>query len=291
MVWSFTEACEFLRSPLSQWKKMQASTVLNFEFVNATRNQGGCSTVHIARDKEFNVLSAIKVVQLKSLTKEEHFKKEARISNILTGMPNIIQVKNSFIESDHGFIVMELAECDLHDKFVGRPIQQKLLKQIFLQICTGVLSCHSKGIIHLDIKPENILIDANGVAKLCDFGSAVEIHNAANYFQTCSEIGSELYVAPEVRKTPMTIGFSADMFSLGVLLFVLVCGAYPYRGKTEEEILKSYHNDDICFDALENAKITPVGKNLIRLLLKPTPKYRLTIAQTINHPWFTENEM
>jgi len=181
---------------------------------------------------------------------------------------------------------MEMAVTDFHEQFIGKKIPTKTLKKLFFQICTAVHSCHQKRIAHLDIKPENILIDRAGDIKLCDFGSAVDVSNLPNYIEHF-EFGSDFYSAPEIRQNPPIIGLEADMWSLGILLHVLVCGAFPFEGNNEQEMIYNYKNQNLSMRYLDMSKdISAVGKNLIRLLLKPLPKHRLSISQTINHPWF-----
>merc|ERR1711879_54599 len=121
----------------------------------------------------------------------------------------------------------------------------------------------------------------------CDFGSAVLLHCLPDYI-THFEFGSDFYAAPEIRRKSPVISTAADMWSLGVLLFVLVCGTFPFAGKSESHMLENYRNCNVSLAPLKNSSISSLGKNLIRLLLKQDPQHRLTIDQTLNHPWFNE---
>ena len=276
-----------LKPLLIVWRKKLSSSILNFHIVGPTKNQGGCSTVYVAHDREFDLPVALKVVPFKKSFARKQFQNEARITKRLSGSPHIVHIYNTFIESNHGFIAMEMADTDLHEKYLGRQLDLKLLKQIFLQICLAVQSCHQNNVAHLDIKPENILIDRAGNIKLCDFGSAVMVTSVPDYLPQI-DLGSDFYSAPEVHTKPVQVGLEADMWSLGVLLYAFVCGTFPYDGENECEMMENYRQGNVSFSHLEYAKISPVGKNLIRLLLKPLPQHRLTISQTLNHPWFHE---
>jgi len=274
--------------PVQMWRKHKASSIINFHIINQTNQQGACSSVYIAHDKLYNTKVALKVVPLKGENALPLFANEAKIVQLLSGSPNIVKVSNCFVEAGHGFIVMEIGTSDLHSRYIGRQLEVNVIKNLFQQILIGVQSCHRKGIAHLDIKPENILVnDSNDSVALCDFGSAVDVRSIPEYMKTFS-FGSALYAAPEIRGREKNVTLAADMWSLGVLLHMLVTGFYPFEGETPSEVYENYMKDNLCFDFLQGANISSVGKNLIRLLLKASPKYRLTIDQAIKHPWFDE---
>lgn len=270
------------------WRKRIAATILNFHIYRPTKTQGGCSVVYIALDKEFGSTVALKVTSFKRSFSKKQFLNEANIAVILSDAKHITTCYNTFIESNHGFIVMELAQTDFHEKYIGKQLESKLLKSLFYQVCLSVADCHKKRVAHLDIKPENLLIDQNGTIKLCDFGSAVLVDKKLPSYVDQFELGSIFYAAPEIRKHPKQIGLEADMWSLGVLLYVLACNTYPFAGKSETEMIENYQKGNLCLLRLESSNMSSWGKNLIRYLLKVDRSQRLTISQVLDHPWLAE---
>jgi len=268
----------------------EKSSISHYHILKQTKNQGGCSTVYRGfkkNNKTKNIL-AIKVINLSSPTIKQRFENEAKISKKLSSNPHIITTYNTFIEANHGFIIMELASCDLHDLCIRQKINLKQLRCVFKQICLAIQSCHIHNIAHLDIKPENILIDKKGLVKLCDFGSAVKTKKFPNYLPRFS-LGSDFYSAPEINDPTSQITIAADIWSLGVLLYALICKTFPYSGKNEEQMINNYKKCNLSFNHLDNMNnISPNIKNLIQLLLQQNPANRLNINQVLSHPWFFE---
>jgi len=271
----------------SFWEK---KGITSYNLGRTLVSQGGCSRVYFASEKSSGLDVAIKMIPFKTdkLLKKQ-FINETTILNSLLGSHYIVQTKDTFMETGYGFIVMKLAKTDVHSKYIENfcKLDQQSLKYLFYQACNAVFSCHRQGIVHLDIKPENLLIDSNGDILLCDFGMAVKLNDIPDYISQM-DFGTCFYCAPEIQNSrdKCNIRTSADIWSLGILLFLLVCRTFPFEGNTEAEMIKNYKNCRVSLKALEDSNISTCGKFLIKDLLQINPKHRPTIKQILQHPWF-----
>nr|XP_048286134.1 sperm motility kinase Z-like [Myodes glareolus] len=157
-------------------------------------------------------------------------------------------------------------------------LKEQDAKPIFQQVVSAVHFLHQRRIAHRDIKLENVLIDRNGNVKLCDFGMAIELAEGQMLMQVC---GSLLYMAPEILAMEPYDGLAVDMWSLGVLLYVLVTGQFPYT----EDTIHGMHR------LITNTKC-PIPYHLskpcyiiIAQLLKVPTQERITICQLLQRPW------
>ena len=149
--------------------------------------------------------------------------------------------------------------------------EEKRVLQLFGGVCEGVYYLHSQGVLHRDIKSENILVDALFEPKICDFGWAASLENNRNRSTFC---GTFDYMAPEILESKK-YSFPADIWSLGVLLFELFHGEPSFKSKNSMEIINKINKKQITFSAQINSKI----KDLINWMLEITPENRPTSLQ------------
>lgn len=251
------------------------------------------------------------VVAVKFINKEHAFKNgrlrpkqlqmEVLLHQHLGRHRNVIEFFASGEDEIHRWIAMELAEGgDLFDKIeadVG--IAEDIAHFYFTQLMSAVSYMHSKGVAHRDIKPENILMSKDGDLKVADFGLAA-LFKKGNDIRLCNTVcGSPPYIAPEVatgkrvkKADILESGYApniADIWSCGVVLFVLLVGNTPW----DEPTLKSYEfkeyveTDGRTSDELW-AKLSPGVQSLLRGMLKLDPKERFTLEEVRTHPWFTQ---
>ncbi|KAL1780435.1 sperm motility kinase W, partial [Sigmodon hispidus] len=157
-------------------------------------------------------------------------------------------------------------------------LEEEEARLIFRQVVSAVHFLHQRRIAHRDIKLENILVDAAGNAKLCDFGMAIQIREGQMLEDIC---GSLLYWAPEILARKPYDGLAGDMWSLGIILYVLVTGYFPYR----EETLEGMHRlitTTMCPIPYHLSK--PCHIIIARLLTVPI-WYRMTTCQLVEQPW------
>src|ERR1700678_1616243 len=159
------------------------------------------------------------------------FKLEARASTL--SHPNIPVVYEMGMQDGLPFIAMEFVEGEPLDKLIasGRPLDLITKLSIIEQVCAGLGHAHQKGIIHRDIKPANVILQPNGVAKIIDFGIAKiqNLEQTSGLTQTSQIIGSLHYIAPERFKGEAIDG-RVDLFSAGVMLYLLLTGHLPFAG-------------------------------------------------------------
>ncbi len=203
-----------------------------------TIGEGGMANVYLAYDTILDRNVAVKVLRGDLATDEKfvrRFQREALSASSLSH-PNIVEVYDVGEDNGQYFIVMEYIE--------GKHLKQLLKKRgnltitevidIMLQITDGIAVAHDSYIIHRDIKPQNIMILENGLVKITDFGIAMAM-NAAQLTQTNSVMGSVHYLPPEQASgTGATL--QSDIYSMGILMYELLCGHLPYRGDNAVEI-------------------------------------------------------
>lgn len=177
------------------------------------------------------------------------------------------------------FIVMNCRDCDLYSYVFENNIKLTIIdiRSIFFKICLGVKAMHEAGIAHLDIRPENILIDVNTKNPLLsDFGGSCVSDTCDMCKNVISPTGGKLsiYFPPELNASNILFDhFKVDMYSLGILLLVLIEGKFP-----------ASDNDNVI---LSN-QIPSGCRSLVQNLVERNPAKRFTLAQTLEHPWFKE---
>lgn len=200
---------------------------------------GGMGGIYYARDETLGRDVAIKVM-LKSLGDNqefvETFKREAQAAAKLNH-PNIAQIYSFGQEKGQPYIVMELISGQRFDKMIasGEPLDQALVMRIAMDVVEGLTAADEAGLLHGDIKPENILLDEKGAAKLVDFGLAAIAAQAA---EAEGVWGTPYYIAPEKLKRQKA-DVRSDIYSLGATLYHALGGRPPFEGETPVEVVKA----------------------------------------------------
>jgi len=166
------------------------------------------------------------------------------------------------------------------------PFDDKRAKSIFKQVLKALRYCHSKGVIHRDIKLENILMDSKGKVTLIDFGLCDLILSQTQ--ESEKFCGSMDYVAPEVIARPSYNGKQADCYSLGVVLFTLLFAEFPFVSAERVNAIrnrKSQPNPNFSDSKMKRYSVDPMAKDLISKMLKPNVIDRITLDEVKNHPW------
>ena len=210
-------------------------TVLGDRYeILALLGQGGMGAVYKARDTELDRLVALKIIRPELTTNPEilkRFKQELILARQVTHR-NVIRIFDLGQADGFKFITMEYLEGQdlrgvLREKGKLTPEQAA---RVILQICRALEAAHGEGVIHRDLKPQNIMIDANGRAYVMDFGIARSAH-LPGMTQTGALVGTPEYMSPEQAKGEK-LGEQSDIFSLGVILYELVVGQSPYYSET-----------------------------------------------------------
>ena len=201
--------------------------------------------------------------------------------------PNIIKYFGMFRSASNVHLVLEFADGgDLLNRILEKGCYSEAEgKLVFSQICAGVAYLHSKDICHRDLKPDNVLLTAEGIAKISDFGLARHASSQSeNNFRTYC--GTPHYFAPEMFKLQKQqvdgYGKAVDVWSLGVILYIIVSGKPPFD---DENLGEQVVNGTFEFDGPEFECVSDDAKDLISRLMTVDPKLRLTCDEALRHHW------
>ncbi|KAJ7950013.1 putative Calcium-dependent protein kinase [Quillaja saponaria] len=230
----------------------------------------------------------------KSISKNDKndMKREVQIMQHLSGQPNIVEFKVAYEDKLSVHLVMELCEGgELFDRIIAKGhYTERAAASICRQIVNVVRICHFMGVMHRDLKPENFLLstkDENALLKATNFGLSVFIEEGKVYRDIVVGNGiSAYYVAPEVLKR--RYGKEMDIWSTGVILYILLSGVPPFWAETEKGIFDAILQGDIDFVSQPWPAISSSAKDLVRKMLTQDPKKRITSAEILDHPWIRE---
>ncbi|XP_051972095.1 death-associated protein kinase 1-like isoform X3 [Xyrauchen texanus] len=201
--------------------------------------------------------------------------------------PNVITLHDVFENKNEVILILELvAGGELFDFLAEKEsLSEEEATEFLKQILDGVSYLHSKQIAHFDLKPENIMLLNRSVPhpriKLIDFGLAHKI-DFSNDFKNI--FGTPEFVAPEVVNYE-PLGLEADMWSIGVITYILLSGASPFLGENKQETLANVSAVDYEFDEEYFSNTSALAKDFIARLLIKDPKKRMTILDSLQHPW------
>lgn len=227
----------------------------------------------------------------KLISKEdvEDVRREIQIMHHLAGYKNIVTINGAYEDPLYVHIVMELcAGGELFDRIIQRGHYSERRAAELTKIIAGVVqTCHSLGVMHRDLKPENFLLvnkDDDFSLKAIDFGLSVFFKPGLIFTDV---VGSPYYVAPEVLLKHY--GPEADVWTAGVILYILLSGVPPFWAETQQGIFDAVLKGYIDFDSDPWPLISDSAKDLIRKMLCSRPSERLTAHQVLCHPWICEN--
>ncbi|KAJ8552707.1 hypothetical protein K7X08_020100 [Anisodus acutangulus] len=237
------------------------------------------------------VLACKSIAKNRLVTQEDvrSVKLEIEVMTRLSGHPNVVDLKAVYEEENYVHLVMELCaggelfhQLERHGRF-----SETEARVLFHDLMEVVMYCHHKGIVHRDLKPENILLATKGSSspiKLADFGLATYIKPGQSLHGT---VGSPFYIAPEV----LAGGYNqaADIWSAGVILYILLSGIPPFWGKTKSKIFDAVRAADLRFPSDRWDTISFSAKELIEGMLCTDPSQRLTTQQILDHDWVRDN--
>lgn len=200
----------------------------NYSFVSILC-EGGSGTLMICENTETNQQYVAKLLSFENPRSKQSFKNEVELLEELKDCTNIINIVEHESHTTYGCIILPKMKCDLMDLLEPvEKFEESVTKGIFYQICLAVKACHDHDIAHLDIKPENILQSYEGNFYLADFGGARKIYDP-NY-EVENIMITRAYSAPELRDVGslQIHPLAADIWSLGIVLFSLLTGAWPF---------------------------------------------------------------
>jgi calcium-dependent protein kinase len=256
--------------------------------------KGSYGVVYLVKHKQLHRYFAMKIIKKRNKSKndEEELMNEINILKKLDH-PNILKINDFYsLKNEYSLITEYCQEGELFNEIRAyAPFNEAIAGYYMKQILTAVCYCHGMNVLHRDLKPENILIvkrAKNGChpIKIIDFGTAKVFSKGKNENLL---IGSSYYIAPEVLSRNYTE--KCDLWSCGVIMYILLTGRPPFGGNNDEEILGRIKKGKYDLSKYPWGVISAEAKDLIKRLIEPNPSLRLNAEDALHHPWFELKKM
>mmetsp|Transcript_22893 Transcript_22893/g.38325 ORF Transcript_22893/g.38325 Transcript_22893/m.38325 type:complete len:432 (-) Transcript_22893:192-1487(-) len=286
-------------APMSGLQHQQASSPVSSsgEFhekykVGVILGQGSFSVVREGRRNIDDEKVAVKIVTRNKLQREDELSLRIEVEVLMSlDHPHIVRALDFFEEREYFYLVLEHIDGgELFDRLIDKAFYSEgEARDLFIVLLNAIKYCHDRNVIHRDIKPENILLTSKADdidIKLADFGFAVKSGEPAAKEQA----GTPGYIAPEIIQNKPH-GKPVDMWSLGVVLYMLLGGYPPFFGPGDDT-LTIYRRILRCeyeFHPENWESVSSEGKSLIQQLLNLDPEKRLTVEQALTHPWLQKS--
>ncbi|XP_078150544.1 CBL-interacting protein kinase 16-like [Carex rostrata] len=272
----------------TMWKEREDDArqlVLGRYEIGKLLGMGTFAKVHHGRDLRTGESVAIKIIN-KEQVKHNHgmmeqIQREISIMRMVRH-PNIVELKEVMATKSRIFFVMEYVRGgELFAKVANRRLPEDKARHYFKQLISAIDFCHSRGVSHRDLKPENLLLDENGNLKVSDFGLSALPEQLKHDGLLHTQCGTPAYVAPEVLRNRGYNGACTDIWSCGVILYVLLTGYLPFQ---HENMMKMYQKI-FKADYQVPSWVSSDARRLVSKLLVVDPSKRISIAEILRHPW------
>lgn len=254
---------------------------VGFYEIEGTIGRGNFAVVKLARHRITKTEVAIKIIDKTQLDPTNLAKvyREVEVMK-LVNHPNIVKLYQVMETKSMLYLVSEYAPHGEIFEYIARHgrMSEALARRKFWQMVRAVEYCHSRRVVHRDLKAENLLLDSNMNIKIADFGFSNFWSPASNLTTWC---GSPPYAAPEVFEGQQYKGPEIDVWSLGVVLYVLVCGALPFDGSTLHALRDRVLSGRFRIPFFMSSEC----ESLIRRILVLDPTRRYSLQQILSHPW------
>ena len=261
------------------------SDINNFYNIGEIIGKGGFGIVYAGTRKRDNMQVAIKELpkaKCYRMCEKRNLPVELALLEKVSQVPGVVTMFDYYEAQNSYFIIMERFNSkDLFD-FISEsgPLTETLSKYLFQQILSTITQCHKHGVLHRDIKDENILIDLNShQLKLIDFGSGTFLHDG---IYTEFE-GTRVYSPPEWIKFRRYKADGLTVWSLGIFLYDMLCGDVPFESDDQIRDGTIHWKSDV--------KLSPRAKDLIKQCLNPNPDERIKLCDIIKHPWCASRQV
>ena len=285
----YAHECEILSKRIKEYYKQNLcypNTDLNFYKFGRVIGRGAFGKVNIGLNILTGRIVAIKSFNKKNIISESSKNKILYETNLMRGLyhPSVTKILETFDSENYMLIIMEYISGGNLQSFVKkrRKLCEKTAKILFRQIIQGIKYIHSRGIVHRDIKLENILLDLNNIIKICDFGVGKLVKPNTILKDQC---GTPVYMAPEILKGNGYKGFPVDIWSAGVALYIMLSGTLPFNKDKDHDLEYNILNSNIK----EIKDISDEGNHLLKNILEKDPNKRYTCNQILEHPWLNSN--
>jgi serine/threonine protein kinase len=260
--------------------------------IGAVLGSGNYSVVKMATEKDTRKEWAAKIITKKDAGPKGLQVLQSEV-DILSSCehPNVVRLNEVYETDEHYYIIMELIKGgELFDKIVElQSYSERDASRLIHQIISAVAHLHELGIVHRDLKPENLLLANESIESpvlLADFGLA-KVVDPANPLNV--PVGTPGYVAPEVvmclDDPKCTYGLEVDMWAVGVVLYILLCGYPPFYAESDDDVFDQILDGDYEYPSPHWDSISAQAKDLISQCLVITPSQRITAEEALQHPW------
>ncbi|XP_018412420.1 PREDICTED: myosin light chain kinase family member 4 [Nanorana parkeri] len=252
---------------------------------------GRFGQVHRCTEKSSGLSLAAKIIKVRGHKEKEEVKNEIQVMNQLNHV-NLIQLYDAFETRNDIVLVMEYVDGgELFDRIIDDNCNLSEVDTILFikQICEGIQYMHQMYIIHLDLKPENIMCvsRADYQIKIIDFGLArrykprekLKVH-----------FGTPEFLAPEVVNYDF-VSFPTDMWSVGVIAYMLLSGLSPFLGEDDNETMNNILTAEFDFEGEEFQNISDIAKDFITKLIIKEKCWRMSATETLKHPWLSDSKL
>lgn len=247
--------------------------------------KGTFAKVHHARSLTTGESMAIKIIDKEKIVKVglmDQTKREISIMRMVKH-PNVVQLYEVMANKSKIYFAMEYVRGgELFTKVAKGRLKEDAARKYFQQLIAGVDFCHSRGVYHRDLKPENLLLDESGNLKVSDFGLSALFESKRQDGLLHTTCGTPAYVAPEIIYKRGYDGEKADMWSCGVILFVLLAGYLPFHDSNLTEMYKKICRGEFKYPHWFSSDV----KKLLSRILDPNPFSRITVSKLMENPWF-----
>ncbi|WP_223700972.1 Stk1 family PASTA domain-containing Ser/Thr kinase [Sutcliffiella deserti] len=245
---------------------------------------GGMANVYLAHDVILDRDVAVKVLRLDFANDEEFIRRFRREAQSATSLdhPNIVSIYDIGEEEDIYYIVMEHVSGKTLKQYIQQyaPIEQYNTVEIMKQLTSAIAHAHENGIIHRDIKPQNILIDDYGTIKVTDFGIAMAL-SSTTITQTNSLLGSVHYLSPEQARGSLATKKS-DVYALGIVMFEMLTGRLPFSGESAVSIALKHLQSETPSPKRWNPAIPQSLENVVLKSMAKDPFHRYESVEEIS---------
>ncbi|KFG30368.1 calcium-dependent protein kinase CDPK3, partial [Toxoplasma gondii p89] len=251
---------------------------------------GAYGEVLLCKDKLTGAERAIKIIKKSSVTTTSNSGALLDEVAVLKQLdhPNIMKLYEFFEDKRNYYLVMEVYRGgELFDEIILRQKFSEVDAAVIMkQVLSGTTYLHKHNIVHRDLKPENLLLESksrDALIKIVDFGLSAHFEVGGKMKE---RLGTAYYIAPEVLRKKYDE--KCDVWSCGVILYILLCGYPPFGGQTDQEILKRVEKGKFSFDPPDWTQVSDEAKQLVKLMLTYEPSKRISAEEALNHPWIVK---
>ncbi|XP_024974457.1 CBL-interacting protein kinase 2-like [Cynara cardunculus var. scolymus] len=249
--------------------------------------QGNFAKVYHGRNIETGVSVAVKIIDKEKVLKVgmmNQIKREISVMRLVKH-PNVVQLYEVMASKTKIYFVLEYVKGgELFNKVAKGKLKEDAARNYFQQLISAIDFCHSRGVYHRDLKPENLLVDDDGNLKISDFGLSALAETKRQDGLLHTACGTPAYIAPEVFHLKGYDGAKADIWSCGVVLFVLLAGFLPFHDLNLMEMYRKIARAEFKYPNWFPTE----ARRLVSKILDPNSETRISIAKIMENSWFTK---